>query len=251
MSLSDSGRSRPAGTGPRRTGTGSRRTGTGRRRGPWNTRVGRVALAVGLVAALVVSLPALIARVRTEPHQYRVADVPPTDVVLVPGAEVFPGGHPSTYLVPRLDLAAELYHRGKAKVVVVSGASGPEVNHEVEAMADQMAARGVPQEHIVIDPQGWDTYASCWRARHVYGVEKLTVVSQRWHVTRALFQCRQLGIQAYGVGDTSLVAEYPLGWVKYNVRELGALWKAWINLAQDREGPQDPPSDEVTRALAE
>lgn len=204
---------------------------------------------IGLAAGTVVVVPTVVARARTEPRQFTVADVPRTDVGLVLGAQVHDNGDPSTYLQTRLDLAAELYHAGRVRVLVVSGASGPQSNHETRVMAESLVAAGVPGEAIVEDPRGLDTYASCWRARHVYGIEELTVVSQRWHVTRALLLCNGLGIDAYGVGDTRADARYPLNWAWQNIREFGAIIKAWANLAQGRTLPDTSPSSQVHEAL--
>lgn len=130
-------------------------------------------------------------------------EVPAAEVALVLGAEVYPGGRPSGFLRARLDLAADLYRRGLASTLLLSGDGRSRFYDEPAAMRDYLVAEGVPESALLLDREGLDTYASCSRARDVFGLTRLTVVSQRYHLPRALAICGLLGIDALGVGDTS------------------------------------------------
>ncbi len=176
------------------------------------------------------------------------ADVPASAVALVLGAEVYSDGSPSAYLQARLDLAADLWAQGKVRVLIVSGAEAHD--GQVSAMARYLVARGVPAGRIVQDPYGFDTYDSCARARRIYGVDDVTVVSQAYHLPRALTLCRSLGLTARGVGDVSMRTPYPVTWLLGTAREYAANVKMVVDLVSGRDPVLGPTSDEVQRALA-
>jgi vancomycin permeability regulator SanA len=132
-----------------------------------------------------------------------VAQVPQTPVALVLGARVAPDGTPSLLLARRLDLAAELYRRGTVRAVLASGDNGSRRYDEVTAMIRYLERRGVPATQVVGDYAGFDTWASCDRARRVFGVTRAVVVTQKFHLARAVSLCRRAGITAYGLGDDS------------------------------------------------
>ena len=129
--------------------------------------------------------------------------LPRLPVALVLGAEVYADGRPSRFLRARLDLAAEIYHRGSVERILVSGDSRSPFYDETGGMRDYLLGMGVPEGALLLDPAGLDTYDSCLRARDVFGVRRLVVVSQRYHLPRALMICRALGMDAWGVGAES------------------------------------------------
>lgn len=129
--------------------------------------------------------------------------LPRVPVALVLGAEVYADGRPSRFLQARLDLVAEVFHRGLAERILVSGDGRSPFYDETGGMRDYLVGAGVPESALWLDPAGLDTYASCRRARDVFGVSRLVVVSQRYHLPRALMICRTLGLDAWGVGDES------------------------------------------------
>jgi vancomycin permeability regulator SanA len=164
-------------------------------------------------------------------HRYSVADVPPAPVALVLGALVEPDGAPSEFLVGRLALAQRLYDSGKVTRVLVSGDRRPGYD-EPDTMRDWLLAHGVPVDRIVVDAGGFDTYQSCARAGRVFGVHRAIVVSQTYHLDRAVALCRHLGVEATAVGDDTVRRRW-FSWWRATVREWGADVKAVARLAVD------------------
>jgi len=168
----------------------------GVRRHPFRT-VALVALLVGLLLPI-----AALSWVRWSAHgnTYSAASVPSAPVALVLGAGLRSDGTPTSFLEARLDVAADLYREGKVRALLVSGDHGTVGHDEVGAMTTWLVAHGVPAEKVVGDHAGFDTYDSCQRARRIFGVGEAIVVTQDFHVPRAVFLCRQAGIDAVGVG---------------------------------------------------
>jgi len=174
--------------------------------------------------------------------------VPPRDVGMVLGAKA-DGGRPSAFLAARLDLAVELFAGGRIKAVLVSGDGLARANHETDVMRDYLIERGVPADKIVADPAGFDTYDSCVRARDVYGVRELTVITQDYHLGRAITVCSMVGVDAVGVGDSSMLGRFPLNWLKGAGREWAANLKMEWDVASGREPQTDPPDSSLMRAV--
>ncbi|WP_345604841.1 SanA/YdcF family protein [Pseudonocardia adelaidensis] len=163
-------------------------------------------------------------------------------VALVLGAGLRADGRPTLLLARRLDIAADLYHRGTVDAVLVSGA-----DDEPAAMRTYLLAAGVPDAKIVCDDAGVRTWDSCVRAREVYGVRSAIVVTQEFHLPRAVVLCAAAGIDAIGVGDASLGARRTAtvyGWL----REIPAAVKA-LGDTIFRRPPQH--GGEPTSTLAE
>jgi vancomycin permeability regulator SanA len=163
-----------------------------------------------------------------------VEDVPARPVALVLGAGLRPDGTPSTYLTRRLDAARELYERGTIEVILVSGDKSSKDYDEPTAMLDWLVAHGVPAERVVRDFAGFDTHDTCVRAREVFGVTEAVVLTQDYHLPRALFSCAQAGIDAVGVGVSAESVE-PAKAVMYRVREAPASLKAAWDAVTGRE----------------
>ncbi|MFI0353027.1 vancomycin high temperature exclusion protein [Actinomadura sp. 9N407] len=138
----------------------------------------------------------------TARYRKPVQDVPATQVALVLGAGIW-GDQPSLFLARRLDLALDLYRRGKVKAVLVSGDNRVAGYDEPTVMRDYLMAEGLPEGKIVRDFAGLDTWDSCARAERIFGVRSLTVVTQNFHLPRAVALCRAAGLDAWGVGDAS------------------------------------------------
>ena len=136
-------------------------------------------------------------------HLHAEADAPTAPVALVLGAQVFPSGTPSAFLAGRLDLARRLLEGGRVRVLLLSGDGAAPEYDEPAAMRRYLLAAGVPDEAMVLDRFGLDTYDSCVRAARVFGVEELLVVTQSYHLPRAVGTARALGLAAEGVGDVS------------------------------------------------
>ncbi|GAA2656626.1 membrane protein [Paractinoplanes durhamensis] len=165
---------------------------------------------------------------------YDEASVPAAPVALVLGAEVYPGGTPSPFLAARLDIARRLLQAGKVRAILVSGDHSRWEYDEPGAMQVYLVARGVPAAQVVLDYAGFDTYDSCARAHRIFGVDKAIVVTQSYHVARAVTLCRHLGIDATGVGDDT-VRIYTGPWRNSVIRERGAVVKAAYDMLSHRD----------------
>ncbi|MGI6685913.1 MAG: SanA/YdcF family protein [Bacillota bacterium] len=125
--------------------------------------------------------------------------VPKGDAILVLGARVYQNGNVSLMLNDRLTTGYDLYKRGKAKKIIVSGDHGRKDYDEVNAMKSFLMEKGVPPEDIFMDHAGFSTYESLYRARDIFQVKKVIIVSQKYHLMRAIFIARELGLDVYGV----------------------------------------------------
>lgn len=196
----------------------------------------RAALAltvVGVAGALAVLGTAGFVRSTAQPHTFSAEKVPNTPVALVLGAEIYPDGTPSPYLKGRLDLAKRLLETGRVKVILVSGDNGEEHYNEPDGMRNYLIRNGVPANRVVADYAGFDTYDSCVRAKQIFGVDRLTVVTQGYHVPRAVTTCRLVGVDAQGVGDYS-ARTHGTTWRYGQVRELAANFKMMWDVASRR-----------------
>lgn len=209
--------------------------------------LGAVAGLVGLGVAAV-GLPAFWTWSGARDRVLTAAEAPPRDVAIIFGAEVFPSGSPSPYLRARLDLGVRLYRDGTARVLLVSGDNAPAHHRETTAMRRYLQGRGVPSSVIVEDESGLDTYDTCVRARRVFGVREALLVSQRYHLTRAVATCRAVGVDAVGVGDVSVKATSDR-WDQFVAREYVANLKMVVDLVGRRDPVLEEPRDDVARAL--
>jgi vancomycin permeability regulator SanA len=167
-------------------------------------------------------------------HLYTADTVPAAPVALVLGAQVDADGSPSPYLAARLELAKRLYDTGKVKVLLVSGDFGQPDYDEPDTMRSWLVLHGVPHKRVVTDYAGFDTYDSCARAIRIFGVRQAIVVTQTYHLPRAVALCRHLGIDATGVGDDSVSVNRP-AWLQSSLREYGACVKASFDEATGRD----------------
>ncbi|GGL16190.1 SanA/YdcF family protein [Planomonospora parontospora] len=172
------------------------------------------------------------------------AEVPQAPVALVLGAAVH-GGHPSPMLARRLDIAAELYRAGRVRALLLSGDNGRRGYDEPTAMRDYLLARGVPGRALVLDYAGFDTWDSCVRARDVFGATRLTVVTQVFHLPRAVALCRAAGLEASGAGDDS-ARRWASTTYAYAAREFGAAAKGFLDAVVLRSEPVFPGPRETT-----
>lgn len=153
-------------------------------------------------------------------------DVPETDAILVLGAYVLPNGIVSTMLNDRLSVGYELYEQGKARKIIVSGDHGQKDYDEVNAMKSFLKEKGVLGQDIFMDHAGFSTYESIYRARDIFKVQKVTIVTQKYHLMRAVFIARELGLEAYGVASDR--HDYGQVMVKYQMREMVARNKDFL-----------------------
>lgn len=186
---------------------------------------------LGVTTALAGSIG--IVRWAAAGHLYPLDQVPRAPIALVLGAQVYPSGRPSRFLRARLDLALLLLQRGTVDRLLLSGdAQAPEYD-EPAAMRAHLLAAGVTDDQLILDSYGLDTYDSCVRARDVYGVDRLVVVTQGYHLPRAVGTARLVGLDAVGVGDRTvrfredgdrLNEPWALGWFRDQVACVKTVW---------------------------
>ena len=204
---------------------------------------------VGLAGVALLAGSITYVRLSAAGHLYSETEVPAAPVALVLGAMVYPDGTPSPFLAARLDVAHRLYQAGKVRVVVVSGDNMAKEYNEPEAMRTYLVNAGMPAEAIVLDYAGFDTYDSCARALRIFGVEQLIVVTQSYHLPRAVATCRALGVDATGVGDDS-ARQHPRSWRRGVIRDQLACAKTVIDLITQRDPVLGQRETSVDEALA-
>ncbi|MGW5334785.1 SanA/YdcF family protein [Streptomyces bauhiniae] len=219
----------------------------GRPRLPRTVR-GRRRLVRGVVAGCVLALlPSAWLYVSTADRLRTAVDVPRTEVAVVFGAALWNGG-PSPYLAHRLDAAARLYRAGRIEAVLVTGDNSRKDYDEPSAMRAYLSRHGVPAGRIVSDYAGFDTWDSCVRARRVFGVHRAILISQTFHIRRAVALCEAAGVSSYGLG---VEAEHDVTWYYGGTREVFAAGKAALD-AVFQPSPQflGPRERGIQRALA-
>ncbi len=144
--------------------------------------------------------------------------------ILVLGCSVWADGTPSPALKSRLDKAVELYNMGVAEKILMSGDHSGQYYNEVRVMKQYAVEKGVPSEDIFSDHYGISTYDSMYRAKSIFNLESVLVVSQGYHVGRGVYDAKQFGIEAHGVASTDGMSRD----VKTNIREMMARCKDFI-----------------------
>ncbi|MEU0252826.1 ElyC/SanA/YdcF family protein [Streptomyces sp. NPDC006184] len=213
------------------------------------TRTGQRRLVQAVMAGCVLALlPVTWLYVSTADRLRTTADVPHTEVAMVFGAGLWKHGEPSPYLAHRLDAAARLYRAGRIEVVLVTGDNSREDYDEPDAMRTYLTRHGVPDARIVSDYAGFDTWDSCVRARKIFGVDRAVLISQGFHIRRAVALCEAAGVVPYGVG---VDAKHDATWYYGGTREVFAAGKAALDAVFRPDprflGPREPG---VARALA-
>lgn len=186
---------------------------------------------LGAVTALAVlaAAPALVMRASTAGriHGAESARLEPAQAALVLGARVWPDGRPSRFLQERVEVGVRLYQRGLVSTLIMSGAGlNKEGLDEPAAMRSAARRLGVPDGDIVLDPHGWNTWASALGAVRL-GVSSVIACSQEFHVPRAVWLCDRAGLAAQGAFAPVLPRRHTL--LGY-AREIPAAWKAAVDV---------------------
>lgn len=210
----------------------------------WRATVGavprwlRLVVLVGVVGAVLLTAGTVASvqwvRGGAEGHIWTEATVPEAPVALVLGTKVHPDGTPSPFLSARLEIARRLLAAGKVDAILVSGDNMTADYNEPAAMRRWLVDRGVPADKVVLDHAGFDTYDSCARAKRVFGVDRATVITQSFHLPRAVTVCRRLGVDVNGVGDETAKA-YERTWRISSSREHLAAVKAAVDVLSGRD----------------
>jgi SanA protein len=183
-----------------------------------------------VVVAVVAACAAMLAYVAFQTREYIYTnsnDVPVTEVAMVLGASVTSGGELSGILKDRADEAVLLYGARRVKKILVTG-DDTLLHNEVDPTAKYLVSTGIKADDILLDHAGFDTYSSMYRAREVFGVTSATIVSQGFHLPRAVYLARAMGLTAYGM-------EAPGGAELFNyLREIPATMKAIFDVIFNR-----------------
>jgi vancomycin permeability regulator SanA len=154
------------------------------------------------------------------------AELNSADAVIILGAYVRPDGALSWILKDRLDTGLAIYNLGKAPKIIVTGDHGQKNYNEVQAMKDYLLEKGVPAEDIFMDHAGFDTYDSLYRAREIFQVQSAIIITQNFHLPRAVYISKRLGIETQGV-EAKLY--YPW-WYMNTIRDSIARVKAYADV---------------------
>lgn len=144
------------------------------------------------------------------------------DAVLVLGAGVYPNNEPTPMLKERLDTGIYLYKMEHTPKILMSGDHGEDHYDEVNIMKQYAIDTGVPSEDIFMDHAGFATYDSIYRAKHIFGADKIIIVSQKYHLYRALNIADSLGVTAVGIDAQKEVRPGQMG---RDIREFIAIVK--------------------------
>lgn len=180
---------------------------------------------------LVLILPRLFTAVYSWTRIYSPDTAPTERVAIVFGAGLTRDGYPTAILRDRVETAAQLYFAGKVQKLLMSGDNSFANYNEPAAMHDYAVSLGVPEKDIVLDYAGRRTYDTCYRAKAIFGVDSALLVTQGFHLPRALFLCNALGLKAVGV-EANNTTYRKLSLAVWNFREqlatVGALWDVYV-----------------------
>lgn len=147
------------------------------------------------------------------------------ECIIIPGAYVYPDGRLSDILKDRVDIAIEILKKNTNLKILVTGDHGTLQYDEVNTMRKYMELKGVNSSNIFMDHAGFSTYESIYRAKHIFKVKSAIIVTQDYHLKRAVYIARAMGIEAYGVkADKHIYVDI----VKYRMRESLAIYKDFI-----------------------
>ncbi len=190
-------------------------------------------IALGLLALF---LPRLYTTIYSWSRTYTVSAAPASGAVVVFGAGLTRDGYPTAVLRDRVETAAQLYFAGKVEKLLMSGDNRSVNYNEPEAMRQYAISLGVPANAIVLDYAGRSTYDTCYRAKSIFGLNSALLVTQAFHLPRALFLCNALGIQAAGVQANNRRYWPPLLMI-WNIREQLATVGAFVDVYVSRPVP--------------
>lgn len=194
----------------------------------------RIFIALTLLVGAIVALPRAITALYAWPRLFAAAESPARRAAIVFGAGLRRDGGPTPVLRDRVKTAAQLYFDGKVEKLLMSGDNSRESYNEPQAMRDYAVSLGVPAGAIVLDYAGRRTYDTCYRAKAIFGLEDAILVTQAFHLPRALYTCNNLGVKAVGVPAD--LGTYGAEWF-WRVRELPATLQAMLDVHLTRPRP--------------
>jgi SanA protein len=185
-----------------------------------------------LMGVLLLIFSRLVTGMYARTKTYTAADVPTRRIAIVFGAGLWRNGTATPVLQDRVQTAANLYFAGKVEKLLMSGDNRFVEYNEPAVMREVALSLGVPNEAIVLDYAGRRTYDTCYRAKAIFGVSEAILVTQSFHLPRAIYECNKLGVDSDGVSADLRV--YRISSLLYwNTRELfataAALWDVNIS----------------------
>lgn len=183
---------------------------------------GTIAIAIIVVIILAINFYVKISTNNQIIKEDEYAKLHDADCIIVLGAGIW-GDKPSPMLEDRLLEAIKLYENNVSSKIIMSGDHGKEEYDEVNVMKDFAIEKGIPSENIFMDHAGFSTYESIYRAKEIFEAKKVVIVTQKYHLYRALYIANKLGLEAYGV------ASDPRQYVGATYRELREI------LARDKD----------------
>ena len=159
-------------------------------------------------------------------------EVPQERLAMVFGAGILANGKPTPMLANRVEAAVRLYQIGRVQKLLMTGDNSKVSYNEVRSMQQYAHDLGVPMKNIVLDYAGFSTYESCYRAHQIFGLHKAVVVTQNYHLPRAIYTCRRFGLDTVGLGTPDIEIYGLWGMIPYLRREMlanvKALWEVHI-----------------------
>lgn len=196
-----------------------------------------------VLLVVIFGIPRLITVIVSAGKLYTTSESPEARAAIVFGAGLQRDGTPSPVLKDRVTAAAQLYQLGKVEKLLMSGDNRFADYNEPAAMKDYAIGLGVPEDAIVLDYAGRRTYDTCYRAQHIFGLQEALLVTQKFHLPRAIFTCNGLGMRVNGV--IADLRDYHTHSLRFwNMRELPAtlvaLWQVWVSHPLPVLGEREP-----------
>jgi SanA protein len=203
----------------------------------------RFALIFSLFVLLGLFLPKLILLLYASPRTFTTDNVPVKRVAIVFGAGLRYDGTPTAVLKDRVQTAVLLYQQGKVKKLLMSGDNSYIDYNEPESMRQYALSLGVPDQDIVLDYAGRRTYDTCYRANFIFQIDSAILVTQSFHLPRALFLCNWFGVESVGVESNNTYFR-KISRLYWNTRELfaatQALWDVYVSKPVPVLGEPEP-----------
>ena len=191
----------------------------------------KLLLILGISGITLLTIARLITAIQSKGRVYSIEDVPNERVAVVFGAGLWRDGSPTPVLRDRVETASELYFQGKVEKLLMSGDNRFVDYDEPTAMKNYALELGVPEKAIVLDYAGRRTYDTCYRAKEIFGVESALLVTQEFHLSRALYICDALGVESKGVNADKRIY-LKRSRIFWNIREtlatLTAFWDVYV-----------------------
>lgn len=205
-----------------------------------------------VISAILVAIILINFRVNSIRNIYSFSEIgkaPDAEVALVLGAKVYNDGRLSDMLRDRADTAIDLYNAGKVNKILASGDHGTPEYDEANAVKDYLLEKGVKAEDIFLDHAGFDTYDSLYRAKEIFQASSVAIVSQNFHLPRAVYISRGLGLETYGVSaDRHLYGNTKNYMLREIFADVKAFWDVNLSVKPKFLGPAIPLSGDSKKS---